>query len=73
MGPPVEILASEARSLGALLVHYSTDYVFDGEKAGAYVEGDRVHPQLNGRTKRMGEAAIESSRCNFPTSRTSWI
>ncbi len=43
-GTAVEILASEARSLGALLVHYSTDYVFDGEKAGAYVEGDRVHP-----------------------------
>ena len=73
-GTAVEILAAEARALGALFVHYSTDYVFDGEKTGAYIESDRVHPLgAYGRTKRVGEAAIESSGCSFLIFRTSWI
>jgi dTDP-4-dehydrorhamnose reductase len=73
-GTAVEIMATEARALGALLVHYSTDYVFDGAKAGAYVETDRVHPLgAYGRTKRAGEEAIESSGCHFLIFRTSWI
>src|SRR5258707_431248 len=39
------ILAEEAKKLGAALVHYSTDYVFNGEKQGAYVEDDLTDPQ----------------------------
>jgi len=73
-GSAVEILAAEARALGALLVHYSTDYVFDGAKSGAYVETDTVHPLgAYGRTKLAGEVALESSGCRFMIFRTSWL
>jgi dTDP-4-dehydrorhamnose reductase len=68
------ILAEEARSLGAGLVHYSTDYVFDGEKASPYVEGDPPGP-LNayGRTKLAGEKAIAAVGGRYLTLRTSWV
>jgi dTDP-4-dehydrorhamnose reductase len=71
-GPAV--LAEEAKRTGALLVHFSTDYVFDGEKAGAYVEGDAPNP-LNayGRSKLAGERAVEGSGCRYLVFRTSWI
>ena len=50
------ILAEEARKANALLVHYSTDYVFDGAKSGAYVEDDLTHPvSVYGRSKLAGE------------------
>lgn len=68
------ILAGEARRLGAVLVHYSTDYVFDGEKAGPYTEDDAPAP-LNqyGRTKLEGERAIAAAGCAHLILRTSWV
>lgn len=70
----VSVLAEEARSLGALLVHYSTDYVFDGTKAGAYTEADAVNPQsVYGRSKLAGEQAIAGSGAQALVLRTSWV
>jgi dTDP-4-dehydrorhamnose reductase len=68
------ILAEESRRLGALLVHYSTDYVFDGKKKAPYVETDPVAP-LNeyGRSKLAGERAIAASGCKHLVLRTSWV
>lgn len=68
------ILAEEVRRLGALLVHYSTDYVFDGSKAGAYTEDDTPCPINNyGRSKLAGEEAIRQSGCRHLIFRISWI
>jgi dTDP-4-dehydrorhamnose reductase len=71
-GPAV--LAEEAAELGALLVHFSTDYVFDGEKRSPYVETDAPNP-LNayGRSKLAGEQAIRASGCRYLIFRTSWV
>jgi dTDP-4-dehydrorhamnose reductase len=68
------ILAEEALRSGALLVHYSTDYVFDGSKQEPWVETDVPNP-LNsyGATKLAGEQAIESSGCRHLIFRTSWV
>ena len=55
------ILAEEARKCGALLVHYSTDYVFDGTKTGPYVEEDAPNPLgTYGRTKLAGDEAVRA-------------
>ncbi|MDR5831982.1 dTDP-4-dehydrorhamnose reductase [Caballeronia sp. LP006] len=68
------VLAEEAKRLGAALVHYSTDYVFDGTKDGAYVEDDAVNPQnVYGRSKLAGEQAIVASGCDHLIFRTSWV
>lgn len=68
------VLAAEAVRLGALLVHYSTDYVFDGEKSSAYVETDPVNPQSTyGRTKLAGEEAILAASGRALIFRTSWV
>lgn len=68
------VFAVEARRCGALLVHYSTDYVFDGEKKTPYVEEDPAHPlNVYGRTKLEGERAIEGSGCRYLILRTSWV
>ena len=71
-GPAV--LAEEAARRGALLVHFSTDYVFDGEKPSPYVETDATNP-LNayGRSKLAGEQAIQRSGCRYLVFRTSWV
>lgn len=68
------MLASVARETGALLIHYSTDYVFDGSKRGAWSEDDPVAP-LNayGRSKLAGERAVEASGCDYLILRTSWV
>ena len=68
------ILAEEAKLLGALLVHYSTDYVFDGSKSSAYTEDDMPNPQnVYGKTKLAGEQAIHASGCKHLILRTSWV
>jgi dTDP-4-dehydrorhamnose reductase len=68
------ILAAEARSMGALLVHYSTDYVFDGTKRAPYVETDATAPlNVYGGTKLEGESAIAKSGCDHLILRTSWV
>lgn len=67
-------LANYARRHNALLVHYSTDYVFDGLKKQAYTEDDTPNPQsVYGRSKRAGEQAIIDSGCQAVIFRTSWV
>ncbi|PPA77357.1 dTDP-4-dehydrorhamnose reductase [Achromobacter spanius] len=67
-------IAEFARETGALLVHYSTDYVFDGQKRGPYIESDIPHPQnVYGATKLAGEVAIIASGCDALIFRTSWV
>jgi dTDP-4-dehydrorhamnose reductase len=68
------MLALEAKKIGALLVHFSTDYVFDGSKNTPYVEDDRPNA-LNayGRTKLAGEEAIRDSGAAHLIFRTSWV
>ncbi|MDP9154900.1 MAG: dTDP-4-dehydrorhamnose reductase [Pseudomonadota bacterium] len=69
-----DVLSQEAKRLGALLVHYSTDYVFDGAKPGAYVEDDPPNPMnVYGVSKLAGEQAIAASGCAHLIFRTSWI
>jgi len=68
------VLAEEAKSLGALLVHYSTDYVFDGTKVAPYTEEDAPNPlSVYGHTKLAGERAIQASGCRHLILRTSWV
>ncbi|CAG9268020.1 dTDP-4-dehydrorhamnose reductase [Paraburkholderia caribensis] len=68
------VLAEEAKRQGAALVHYSTDYVFDGTKDGAYVEQDAVNPQnVYGRSKLAGEQAIAEVGGAHMVFRTSWV
>jgi dTDP-4-dehydrorhamnose reductase len=68
------VLAEEARRLGILLVHYSTDYVFDGTKPEPYVETDIPNPQNEyGRTKLAGDMAVQSAGCDYLILRTSWV
>jgi len=68
------ILAAEAARAGALLVHYSTDYVFDGAKDAPYVEDDPTGPvNAYGRSKLEGERAILASGCRHLVLRTSWV
>lgn len=68
------VLAEEARRLGAALVHFSTDYVFDGTKKAPYLEDDAVNP-LNayGRSKLAGERAVAQSGARHLILRTSWV
>jgi dTDP-4-dehydrorhamnose reductase len=67
-------LALEAKKIGAVLIHFSTDYVFDGSKKAPYVEADSPNP-LNayGRTKLAGEQAIRDSGAAHMIFRTSWV
>jgi dTDP-4-dehydrorhamnose reductase len=69
-----EILAEEALGLGALLVHYSTDYVFDGSKSDPYSEADFTSPlSVYGASKLAGEHAIQRVNCRHLIFRTSWV
>jgi dTDP-4-dehydrorhamnose reductase len=68
------IFAEEAKRSGALLVHYSTDYVFDGSKTAPYTEADTPNPQsVYGQTKLAGEEAIRSVGCKHLILRASWV
>lgn len=68
------LLASEARELGALLVHYSTEYVFSGEGSRPWREDDCMRPlNVYGRAKLDGDRAIEASGCRYLIFRTSWV
>lgn len=68
------VLGEEAQKLGAVMVHYSTDYVFDGSKPAAYTETDATNPQsVYGRTKLLGEDAVRVSGCKHLILRTSWV
>ena len=70
----VEAMANWAAENGALLVHYSTDYVFDGSKDSAYTEADIPAPlSVYGRTKLAGEKVIQNSGCKHLIFRTSWV
>jgi dTDP-4-dehydrorhamnose reductase len=67
-------LASQAKAIGALLVHFSTDYVFDGEKATPYLETDAPNPLgVYGQSKLEGERAVAASGCRHFIFRTSWV
>jgi len=68
------VLAEEAKRIGAFLVHYSTDYVFDGAKAAPYVEDDPTGPiNVYGESKLAGEQAVANSGCRHLILRTSWV
>jgi len=68
------ILAEEARRIDALLVHYSTDYVFDGTKTTPYVEEDQPNPlSAYGRSKLAGEQAIQQVDCDHLIFRLCWV
>lgn len=68
------VLAEEASACGAWLVHYSTDYVFDGSKDGPWDECDTVNPlSVYGRTKCEGEQRIRASEALHLILRTSWV
>ena len=70
----VAVLAQEAKKLDALLVHYSTDYVFNGTGDTPWLETDQTAP-LNyyGQTKLAGEQAIQAADCKYLIFRTSWV
>jgi len=68
------IMATEAKKRGALLVHYSTDYVFDGNKTTPYVEEDAPNPLgAYARTKHAGDEAIRQSGCDHLIFRLCWV
>jgi dTDP-4-dehydrorhamnose reductase len=68
------ILAEEAARAGALLIHYSTDYVFDGDSERPYTETDVAQPlSVYGRSKHAGEQAIAAAGCDYLVLRTSWV
>jgi dTDP-4-dehydrorhamnose reductase len=67
-------LAQAARRRGALLIHYSTDYVFDGRKDGAYAEDAPANPlSVYGKTKLAGDCAVRESGAEHLILRTSWV
>lgn len=73
-GDAVAVMAEEVARLNALFVHYSTDYVFDGSKGGAYTETDTPNPQsAYGRSKLAGEQALQASKADWLCLRTSWV
>jgi len=73
-GKAPAVLAEEARKLGSLLVHYSTDYVFNGSGTRPWLETDTPEPlNVYGKTKLAGDEAIQASGCDHLIFRTSWV
>ncbi len=73
-GEAPAVMAEEARKLGAGIVHYSSDYVFDGRKRAAYLETDPTCPlNVYGATKLAGEQAIQAAGVPHLILRTSWV
>ncbi|MBN9585108.1 MAG: dTDP-4-dehydrorhamnose reductase [Afipia sp. 62-7] len=73
-GTALTVIGEEARRRNAAVIHYSTDYVFDGSKDAPYAEADPVGP-LNayGRSKLAGEVALREAGCDHLVLRTSWV
>jgi dTDP-4-dehydrorhamnose reductase len=68
------LIAEEAKRLNALMIHYSTDYVYDGAKTSPWVETDSTGPlNVYGQTKLAGDQAIAASGCDHIILRTSWV
>jgi len=68
------ILAEEARKVDAVFIHYSTDFVFDGQKGTPYIETDLPNPiNIYGRTKLEGEQVVEATGGAYLILRTSWV
>jgi dTDP-4-dehydrorhamnose reductase len=68
------VMAEEASQIGALFVHYSTDYVFDGRKQTPYTEDDPPNPQnVYGRTKLAGECAVQQTGAAYLIFRATWV
>jgi dTDP-4-dehydrorhamnose reductase len=68
------VLAGEARKIGALMVHYSTDYIFDGAKTSPYVETDMPNPLgAYGRSKLEGDRAVKASGADHLIFRLCWV
>jgi dTDP-4-dehydrorhamnose reductase len=68
------VLAEECRDIGALLIHFSTDYVFDGNKATPYSEDDQAAPiSVYGRSKLAGEQAVRAANGRALIFRTAWL
>jgi dTDP-4-dehydrorhamnose reductase len=73
-GEAPAVMAEEAKKLGAAMIHYSTDYVFDGRKSSPYVETDPTNPiNVYGATKLAGEQAIQAAGIPHLILRTSWV
>ncbi|MFJ2540726.1 dTDP-4-dehydrorhamnose reductase [Pseudomonas sp. NPDC087614] len=73
-GQAIQILAEEALTLGAWLIHYSTDYVFSGQGQAPWRETDTAAPiNSYGMSKLAGDRAIQASGCKYVILRTSWV
>ena len=69
-----KVLALYASKRNIPMIHFSTDYVFDGKKEGVYVEDDRVNPKsVYGKTKYLGEEAVRKNTAKYVILRTSWV
>lgn len=69
-----EVMAKYTASHDIPIIHYSTDYVFDGQKEGSYTESDNTNPQsVYGKTKALGEMAIRNHAPKHIILRTSWV
>ncbi len=70
----VKVIAEAVKQINGCLVHYSTDYVFDGTKDSPYLESDATSPQsVYGQTKQLGEQLIADVACQHFIFRTSWV